>query len=59
MKGTVVVCVRGVKGGVWKGLLCPCPAVRDDIVTPRYLLSFICIILIVETKCFIIVNEGK
>ena len=33
------------KGGwvghwVWMGVGCPCPPVRNDIVTPRHLLSF-------------------
>ena len=29
------VCGRGV--GVWMGVGCPCPPVRNDIVTPRHL----------------------
>ena len=30
------VCWMGV--GMWMGVRCPCPPVRNDIVTPRHLL---------------------
>ena len=29
--------VHGVGFGVWMGIGCPCPPVRNDIVTPRHL----------------------
>ena len=29
--------VYGVGFGVWMGVGCPCPPVRNDIVTPRHL----------------------
>ena len=33
------VFVCGAEFGVWIGYGCPCPPVRNDIVTPRHLLS--------------------
>ena len=35
----LLVCWRWV--GVWLGVRCPCPPVRNDIVTPRHLFFFL------------------
>ena len=36
----VCLCVCGTEVGVWMVVGCPCPPVRNDIVTPRHLLIF-------------------
>ena len=35
----VCMCVWGGGRGVWMGVGCPCPPVRNDIVTPRHLFN--------------------
>ena len=34
-----LVCVLVGGHGVWMGVGCPCPPVRNDVVTPRHLCS--------------------